>query len=318
MVVFGTEMHLITYVLVIFELMMLAVQWYRYLSYPEDKSLLWFSILLGLLIFYNVSSGLFPDPKIPLSMVTQNSIAYGAGFLMMAYFPYYFYKSFDLKSLRYQALYGVQLFLLLPFFLFFVLLYGLMGDLEVAIRYGLIVPFGYSIYMMWVILLAIKGKFTAKLALYDSESLELIAVYCAVLPWAGLSLFAYFNISQWVEVLITNFGFLLLTILFTGQSVVKARIEEEQKISGYVNRQHKFLMRCERFGLTTREKKIAELLCSGLMYREIAVVEFISEKTVDTHIRHIFSKTGVNKKIELMQKLGFADEFILSHNASYS
>ncbi|WGQ09714.1 helix-turn-helix transcriptional regulator [Pedobacter gandavensis] len=319
MLVFGSEMHLITYVLVIFELMLLAVQWYRYLSCPEDKSLLWYLILLGLLIFYNVTCGLFPDPKIPLPIVTQNIIAYGAGFLMAAYFPFYFYKSFDLKLLRFQAFYGVHLFLLLPYFMFFVLIYGLMEDLDFALRYGLIIPFGYSIYMMWAIFIAIKAKFRAKQSsLYCSDSVELIGVYCAVLPWACLSLFTYFNINQWLEVLVTNLGFLFLTIFFTRRSVIKARVEEEQRMTGYVNKQHKFQKRCESFGLTPREKKIAELLCSGLMYKEIAVLEFISEKTVDTHIRHIFSKTGVNKKIELMQKLGFAEEFMLSHNASYS
>ncbi len=319
MVVFGSEMHLITYVLVIFELMMLAVQLYRYLSCPEDKSLLWYLILLGLLIFYNISSGLFPDPEIPLSLVTQNIIAYGAGFLMASYFPFYFYKSFDLKLLRFHALYGVQLFLLLPYFLFFVMIYGQGGDLNFALRYGLIIPFGYSLYMMWAIFIAIKAKFKARQAsLYCSDSVEVIGVYCAVLPWAFLSLLTYFNITQWIEVLVTNFGFLLLTILFMGQSVAKARVEEEQKMTGYMNRQQKFIKRCEIFGLTPRETKIAELLCSGLMYKEIAVLEFISEKTVDTHIRHIFFKTGVNKKIELMQKLGFADEFIFSHNPSYT
>lgn len=319
MVVFGSEMHVITYVFVIFELMMLAVQLYRYLSCPEDKSLLWYLILLGLLIFYNVSSGLFPDPEFCFSIVTQNIIAYGAGFLMAAYFPFYFYKSFELKLLRFQAFYGVHLFLLLPYFLFFVLIYGKSGDLNFALRYGLIIPFGYSIYMMWAIFVAIKAKFKARQAsIYCADSVELIGVYCAVLPWTCLSLFAFFNISQWIEVLVTNFGFLLLTILFMAQSVLKARVEEEQKMTGYVNKQHKFLKRCDNFGLTPREKKIAELLCSGLMYKEIAVQEFISEKTVDTHIRHIFFKTGVNKKIELMQKLGFADEFLLSHNPLYS
>jgi len=319
MLVFGSEMHLITYVLVIFELMMLAVQWYRYLSCPEDKSLLWYLILLGLLIFYNVTCGLFPDPKIPLSVITQNIIAYGAGFLMTSYFPFYFYKSFDLKLLRFQAFYGAHLFLLLPYFMFFVVIYGHMEDLGFALRYGPVIPFGYSIYMMWAIFYAIKAKFRAKQSsLYCSDSVELIGVYCAVLPWACLSLFIYFNISQWLEVVVTNFGFLLLTILFTRRSVIKSRVEEEQRISEYVNKQHKFLKRCENFGLTPREKKIAELLCRGLMYKEIAVLEFISKKTVDIHIQHIFSKTGVNKKIELMQKLGFADEFMLPHNTSYT
>jgi hypothetical protein len=76
--------------------------------------------LLFFLILKNIASGFFPDPNLRSPpMVIQYAMAYGMGFLMGAYFPYYFYKAFELDRLRWHALYGVPLFILLPFAVIF-------------------------------------------------------------------------------------------------------------------------------------------------------------------------------------------------------
>jgi hypothetical protein len=59
---------------------------------------------------------------------------------MASFFPFYFYKAFDLKSLRWHALYGVPLFLMLPYVIFFVVVYAINGELNVDIKYGMIAP----------------------------------------------------------------------------------------------------------------------------------------------------------------------------------
>jgi DNA-binding NarL/FixJ family response regulator len=51
---------------------------------------------------------------------------------------------------------------------------------------------------------------------------------------------------------------------------------------------------------------VALLLCQGLTYHAIADALIISARTVDTHAQNIFLKTGVNKKIDLQQILGFS------------
>ena len=119
MLVFRTQIHIVTFIFIVLELMMLSFQFFYYLFRPEDRNRLWYLILLVLMLFYNITGGLFPDPNINLSISLQEMIAYGSGFLMASYFPFYFYKAFDLKSLRWHAYYGVPLFLMLPYVVFF-------------------------------------------------------------------------------------------------------------------------------------------------------------------------------------------------------
>jgi len=51
--------------------------------------------------------------------------------------------------------------------------------------------------------------------------------------------------------------------------------------------------------LTKREREIAELVASGLSNREIAARLFISKRTVDAHVEHIFSKLEISSRVQL-------------------
>ena len=51
--------------------------------------------------------------------------------------------------------------------------------------------------------------------------------------------------------------------------------------------------------LTGREREIAELVCDRHTNREIAAELFLSEKTVETHLRNIFVKLGVASRVEV-------------------
>jgi DNA-binding CsgD family transcriptional regulator/tetratricopeptide (TPR) repeat protein len=52
-------------------------------------------------------------------------------------------------------------------------------------------------------------------------------------------------------------------------------------------------------GLTSRETELAQLVTAGLTNRKIADSLFISEKTVESHLRNIFRKLGVGSRLAL-------------------
>lgn len=82
-----------------------------------------------------------------------------------------------------------------------------------------------------------------------------------------------------------------------------------------VIRQHIFLVRFERVEssepeshfvlpeLTARESEIVELLMTGRTYKMIAEELFLSENTVKTHIKNIYSKYEIQNKTELIKMI---------------
>lgn len=303
MKVFGTEMLLITFIFTVLEIVMFFYQFIHYLSRPQEKQRLYYLILLLLLIIYNITGGLFPDPEINLSIVTQNSIAYGSGFLMASYFPYYFYKGFDLKRLRFHAVYGVLLFFIVPYLIFFVIVYSVNKNLDFAVKNGIIVPFFYSIVVLWAILRAIRVKYQGDRS--RANFIEVIAVYMAVIPWVMMTIIAYFNLGQFIEVICTNGGFVVITIMFIYKSITNARLEYQRLMEVTINGigPSSFQENCSHFKLTNREVEIVQLLRQGYKYQTIGEKLFISELTVKKHVHNVFEKAGASNKVELIHKL---------------
>ena len=303
MLVFGTQIQIVTFIFIVLEFCMFIFQIFYYLFRPQDSRRLWYLLLLFLFQFYNITGGLFPDPKIDIPIPTQEMIAYGSGFLMASFFPFYFYKAFDLKSLRWHALFGVPLFLMLPYLIFFVIIYTVNGKLNVDIRYGMIVPFIYAIILLWVMFRAIRRKYEAERD--KNQYVEEIAMYCAVSPWAALAFFGLVEASQLIEVLCTNTGIIIISILFIWKSIKIARWEYEQlqEIGTYGFQLEAFEHNCRSYRLTNREIQIVLLIRQGLTYKEISNKLFISGKTVDNHMQHVYEKTEVSNKIALIHKL---------------
>ena len=59
----------------------------------------------------------------------------------------------------------------------------------------------------------------------------------------------------------------------------------------------------ERFGLSVREAEVMELIARGNSMATIADRLVISENTVRTHAKHIYTKLNIHKRQELLDML---------------
>jgi DNA-binding CsgD family transcriptional regulator len=55
--------------------------------------------------------------------------------------------------------------------------------------------------------------------------------------------------------------------------------------------------------LTPTEKKITQLVATRSRNREVAATLFISEKTVEAHLSHIYAKLNLRSRTELAARL---------------
>lgn len=212
----GTQMHLVTFSITVFEIVILFVQILYYLERPSDKGRLWYLILLCFLILYNITGGLFPDDQLPISLTIQNILSYGSGAAMSMYFAFYFYKAFKLDRLRRIATYGAILYIAIPFLILFAVPYYIFGNLELFGKLVLIIPCFYAIMMGISIFKAFKHKYktTTKKNQNNAYIESMVSVYVAFLFWLNLPVVTYFGGSQLLEHTLTNTGFLVMTISY--------------------------------------------------------------------------------------------------------
>ncbi len=55
-------------------------------------------------------------------------------------------------------------------------------------------------------------------------------------------------------------------------------------------------------GLTPTEQRVADLVAEGRTNREVAAALFVSDRTVEGHLSHIYSKLGVRSRTELARR----------------
>ncbi|SDW51159.1 Signal transduction histidine kinase [Hydrobacter penzbergensis] len=225
MLVFGTQMHIVTFLFVSIEIVIFFYLAIFHFARPDDKTTKLNLILIFLLLTYNITGGLLPDPKLPGSYFLQEVIAYATGFITPCYFPYYVFKAFGLTKLRFHAYKGVYLFLIFPYCIF-VFIFWLTGDLKDA-QNLLIIPVLYAIWVIISLSKAIRYKYNHDFSSVNARQ-EMIVLLFSLTPWIGLPIITYFNLGQAVEALVTNIGFLLLFGLQVNRHVTELRTEHEK------------------------------------------------------------------------------------------
>jgi len=213
-------MDIVTFIFVCIEIVIFFYLIIYKLARPDNESTDFNIVLITLLIIYNITGGLLPDPSLPGSRFIQEIIAYGTGFITPSYFPYYVYKVFDLKKMKFHARKGVFIFLLLPYLLF-IFVYWYSVSLETA-KNLLVLPVLYAVWIIVSLVEAIKEKYRKGGGIKSNEAHLL---FLSIAPWIGLPVVAYFDLSQAVEASITNIGFLLLLFLQASSHIRGLRLE---------------------------------------------------------------------------------------------
>ncbi|QGN22540.1 helix-turn-helix transcriptional regulator [Elizabethkingia anophelis] len=297
-----TQMHPVTLVAIVIELMVLGAQIVLYFQRSYDRIRLGYIILLILLIFFNNVNGILPNPAYTIPLYAQHIIVNTMGFVIVSYFPFYFYWFFGLEKLRFIAVFGVPVFLILPYVCFFLVGLTIHKDIAFTQRYGYIVPTIYSL----ISLISIGRSVRFAYGQHRNKNLfiEEIGAYIAIMPWAFLAPVVYFGWGQLTVTIFTNLGFLALSAFVLYRSVVTSRAERTQleSLRLIAIDTNTISRNCDRYGLSPRETEIAILLCQRLSRQEVADRLFISERTVDKHTQNIFAKANVTNRIELINK----------------
>lgn len=299
----GTQMHMVTFAITAFEVAVLFFQVVYLLERPNDKNRLLYLIMLVLFILYNVTSGLFPDPAIPIDIMMQNVIAYLIAFITSMYFVYYYYKAFDLKLLRFFATFGSLIFLFLPFACLFVIPYFITGDLALSRKLTVVIPFLYGVAFIIATTRAFIFKFRVN-GYSDRIKFQLVlAAYLALLCWVTLPIVVFFGDFQVLEHSLTNSGFLIMSIVYIRTSIYQSRKEYLMLLKSAQNVEQLIEENCQLYKLTNREIEIVNEIIQGKSYKLIAYSLNISEKTVAKHVSNIFAKVSVTNKVELINRL---------------
>jgi signal transduction histidine kinase/DNA-binding NarL/FixJ family response regulator len=237
----NTEMHMVTFLITMFEIVMLAFQAIYLLERPGDRSRLQYLVLLVFLIAYNVCGGLFPDPRWLISIELQTILAYLVGFTMSMYVVYYFYKVFELQHLKFFATYGLVLFLFLPFLFLFIVPFLLTHDVLLSSRLTVIIPFLYGLGFIYYTARALKRKFSEHKnegkAFEDPLYEHAIAAYISMVCWAALPVIVFFGDFQVLEHSVTNAGFLMMTIIYVRSAITQSRKEYQKLLDSEKNLQ---------------------------------------------------------------------------------
>ncbi|MDR3658467.1 MAG: LuxR C-terminal-related transcriptional regulator, partial [Mycobacterium sp.] len=56
--------------------------------------------------------------------------------------------------------------------------------------------------------------------------------------------------------------------------------------------------------LTPTERDVVRLVSEGLGNKDIAARLFVSPRTVQTHLTHVYTKLGLNSRVQLAQEAG--------------
>lgn len=300
----GTQLLWLTLGITFIETIFFFIQIYDLFRYPERRWQWLDFFLLGLLIKFNLITGLLPDVHFGLDIKLQYMLAYGISYLTGAYFPFYYYRMYRLKKLRWWATWGVVIFEFLPFLVCNVLLYAWNGKLVIDREWGVAIP---AIYGVVILLLMLRESIHKYRSGKDKTQYycELL-VWGGIVPWELMVIFAFHEEIQWLRILLGNMGWLAIIVAKIAKNVVKTRRDQAKlrRLDFEDIVPETLKANSASAGMSVREIEIILLLRERLPNSQIADKLFVSENTVKTHVQNIMKKAGVSSRSDLIWKLG--------------
>jgi DNA-binding CsgD family transcriptional regulator len=98
-------------------------------------------------------------------------------------------------------------------------------------------------------------------------------------------------------------GVIFIFTFFAGNTFLPVYLNYGTLLSAFTDRNNEDLTLedfCRKFEVSTRETDIVREICNGLSNKEISEKLFISLQTVKDHTHHIYIKTNVRSRVQLI------------------
>ncbi|MCC5923801.1 MAG: helix-turn-helix transcriptional regulator [Crocinitomicaceae bacterium] len=296
--VFGTEMVLLTFIVLIIQFVFVLIHFGVIISRPFSKSNWRFLLLILLFINYSISSGLLPDENIKyFSLFVQNILAFGSGIFLAIYYYYFLVKEIEIEQRKFFNVKILLLSLIISFGTLYITTYILYKDFNLARNIFIVAPVIIALYFCYNTILEVK-KLSSKSSVKSSYKCLNFAGKLGITFMATMPIIVAIGDYQLINIGLVNISFILIVISYYTLILLQAKNERD------LNANFKDEQSLEYYNLTPRELEVASFILKGEKYIEIAQQMFISDKTVSKHASNIF------KKVECTSKEDFVIKFI--------
>ncbi|WP_103867424.1 helix-turn-helix domain-containing protein [Aquimarina sp. I32.4] len=300
---FGTEMHITTFIYLICQFFILSFQSIYFLFKPDSNSRLRFLFLTLLFFLYNTISGLAPDQDVPIKILYQNITAWTVGVSAATYLLYFIYREHNIKPIRFLNIKNIIYSIILAFIVLFVLPYITTENLSLSRNIFLVLPIFLSIAcLINVVFFLVKDYISAKNLHYKFRILTggLGVLSIVVLPIVILLL----GDNQPVEHSSFSAGYFIISIAYVKHQIYNSKIEQKlfKKLQKESLERNSFKADdiVNLYGLSSVEREIMLLIIKGYNYFEISEDIYLSENSVLKHVSSIFRKAKIKNRAELM------------------
>lgn len=223
--VYLDEVLLTMLVVVAIELTIFVIQIITFLWRPEEKKRIWQIILLFLIILRTIVECLFDTPRklIVVPAPIQTFLGQLFEYVIVGYFPIYWYKTLGFKSLIPHARYGPVL-IIIPCIVTYLIFSGTPENIRYIKLYSYIIPFFYLIFLLGTVLWDIY-RLKKINSIKTRLTINLIIIGAPVPYILMLIMNIFFHQPNWIVEAIMNVGFIIGNTLFIRMIVTKSKNE---------------------------------------------------------------------------------------------